>query len=257
MLLLTAIVMARAILSLPLPDGFSLFSNNAIQGLTFWLFYFMMLTNGFGMLLLTKEKTDEKLKEVMDEQKAILDTLPTGLCILRDRVIEQCNPAMEVMFGFAPGDLLGKSVKCLYKNDELYEKYGRKIYSEIEKKGHFNGEVNYIRQNGEQFWAKDMGATIFHERSQSHAVFCITDISEQKKQQEVLASQKEELEETLTRIKRLEGILSICMCCKKIRAGEKSWDQLEKYITEHADVHFSHGICPDCYEKYKADEFKG
>ena len=68
----------------------------------------MMLTNGFGMLILSKEQTDRRLQEVLKEQRAILDTLPTGLCILRDRVIVQCNPAMETMFGFAPGHPAGQ-----------------------------------------------------------------------------------------------------------------------------------------------------
>ena len=52
--------------------------------------------------------------------------------------------------------------------------------------------------------------------------------------------------EMLARIRRLEGLLSICMCCKKIRAENHDWHQLEKYISEHSDASFSHGLCPEC-----------
>jgi hypothetical protein len=38
------------------------------------------------------------------------------------------------------------------------------------------------------------------------------------------------------------------MFCKKIRAEKNSWQQMERYISEHSDAVFSHGICPDCYE---------
>ena len=62
----------------------------------------------------------------------------------------------------------------------------------------------------------------------------------------LLVGQKAALVETLGRVKRLEGLLSICMCCKKIRTESNSWDQLEKYISAHSDVLFSHGICPEC-----------
>ena len=62
----------------------------------------------------------------------------------------------------------------------------------------------------------------------------------------LLVSQKAALVETLGRVKRLEGLLSICMNCKKIRTESNSWDQLEKYISEHSDAVFSHGICPEC-----------
>lgn len=59
-----------------------------------------------------------------------------------------------------------------------------------------------------------------------------------------------DLQEALNRVKRLEGIISICMYCKKIRTKEESWELLEKYITEHSDVFFSHGICPICMEEH-------
>lgn len=57
------------------------------------------------------------------------------------------------------------------------------------------------------------------------------------------------LEEALRRIKTLEGIISICMYCKKIRNEQESWEHLEQYISEHTDAHFSHGICPECLEE--------
>ena len=50
------------------------------------------------------------------------------------------------------------------------------------------------------------------------------------------------------RIIILEGFLPICASCKKIR-HEKSWDQIEKYISDHSLAKFSHSICPDCLKK--------
>ncbi len=64
----------------------------------------------------------------------------------------------------------------------------------------------------------------------------------------MLKRQKEALEATLSRVKRLEGLLSICMQCKKIRTENNDWHQLEQYIGEHSDAVFSHGLCPDCLE---------
>lgn len=59
------------------------------------------------------------------------------------------------------------------------------------------------------------------------------------------------LEQALERIRRLERIIPICMYCHKIRNEEESWDKFEKYLQEHSDAEFSHGICPVCMdEKY-------
>lgn len=69
-----------------------------------------------------------------------------------------------------------------------------------------------------------------------------------KEQRDVIAKQKEELEAILARVKQLEGIIPICMYCKKIRDDQKAWNQLEVYITNHSEAIFSHGVCPDCLE---------
>jgi hypothetical protein len=57
-----------------------------------------------------------------------------------------------------------------------------------------------------------------------------------------------ELRQTLSRVKQLEGIIPICMYCKKIRNDADSWDQMEVYISNHSEAHFSHGLCPECYQ---------
>ena len=59
------------------------------------------------------------------------------------------------------------------------------------------------------------------------------------------------LETALEEIKTLKGIvLPICMHCKGIRDDNGYWQQLEKYIAEHSDAQFTHGICDKCMEKY-------
>jgi len=84
------------------------------------------------------------------------------------------------------------------------------------------------------------------------------DITERNRQRNLitehnalLTQRKAELEEMLGRIKRLEGFISICMQCKKIRAEDDDWHQLERYIGEHSDAVFSHGLCPECFEQQK------
>jgi sigma-B regulation protein RsbU (phosphoserine phosphatase) len=62
-----------------------------------------------------------------------------------------------------------------------------------------------------------------------------------------------ELEEAVAHIKRLQGILPICCYCKKIRNDKNYWEQVENYISDHTDVLFSHGICPDCLPRVMAE----
>jgi DNA-binding LacI/PurR family transcriptional regulator len=56
-----------------------------------------------------------------------------------------------------------------------------------------------------------------------------------------------------TRVKTLSGFLPICASCKKIRDDKGYWNQVEAYISEHSEVEFSHGLCPDCAKKLYPD----
>ena len=55
-----------------------------------------------------------------------------------------------------------------------------------------------------------------------------------------------ELKQTLLGLNTLSGILRICASCKKIQEESGTWQQIEVYVRDHAQVEFSHGICPEC-----------
>ena len=54
-------------------------------------------------------------------------------------------------------------------------------------------------------------------------------------------------------VKTLEGIIPICMHCKGIRDDKGRWNKLEKFISEHSEARFSHGICEECLKKYYSE----
>lgn len=68
--------------------------------------------------------------------------------------------------------------------------------------------------------------------------------------QQSLADRLRDLEDALARVKQLQGLLPICSYCKKIRDDGNYWNQVETYISAHSGAQFSHGICPDCFEKF-------
>jgi DNA-binding response OmpR family regulator len=63
-----------------------------------------------------------------------------------------------------------------------------------------------------------------------------------------LAAQVQELNEALSSVKQLRGLLPICSYCKRIRSDKNYWQQVDHYIAEHTTAQFSHGICPSCYQ---------
>jgi len=74
--------------------------------------------------------------------------------------------------------------------------------------------------------------------------------------QKALAGRVKELEEALANVKMLQGLLPICLYCKKIRDDRNYWQQLDKYVADHTEARFSHGICPECYAKVVKPELE-
>ena len=69
-----------------------------------------------------------------------------------------------------------------------------------------------------------------------------------KNQRDTLELRTLELEKVLSEIKVLQGIIPICAYCKNIRDDQGYWNQVEKYVSDHSEAKFSHGICPACFE---------
>lgn len=72
------------------------------------------------------------------------------------------------------------------------------------------------------------------------------EIVQHKQLQRDLAERNAALEQALSKVRQLSGLLPICGTCKKIRNDQGYWQQLESFIRERSSAQFSHGICPDC-----------
>jgi sigma-B regulation protein RsbU (phosphoserine phosphatase) len=67
-----------------------------------------------------------------------------------------------------------------------------------------------------------------------------------------LAQQVTQLQEALSNVKQLSGMLPICSYCKRIRTDQNYWEQVDSYVAHHSEAQFSHGVCPTCFETVRA-----
>jgi PAS domain S-box len=80
-------------------------------------------------------------------------------------------------------------------------------------------------------------------------VLIIRDITERKQMELEREALINALTTALTDVKTLSGLLPICSSCKKIRDDSGYWRTLERYISDHSEAQFSHGLCDDCLHK--------
>jgi len=59
-----------------------------------------------------------------------------------------------------------------------------------------------------------------------------------------------EVQEAMSHVRQLQGLLPICMHCKKIRDDGDTWRKMESYIEAHTGALFSHSLCGDCLREH-------
>lgn len=107
-------------------------------------------------------------------------------------------------------------------------------------------EAVFVAKDGRKIFLEGRCSPKFEDGKAVELWGIFRDITERKQ----LEAEREQLicdlKEALSRLKRLEGFLSICVSCKKIRDDQGYWNQIDSYLREYSGVEFSHGICPEC-----------
>ena len=55
-----------------------------------------------------------------------------------------------------------------------------------------------------------------------------------------------QLESTLAEVRRLNGLLPICVACHRFLSVQGFWSRVETYLERHTDLRISPSLCPDC-----------
>lgn len=93
----------------------------------------------------------------------------------------------------------------------------------------------------------------FVEQEMKYLVGIGLDISDRVRAEAEKENLIVKLQETLSEVKQLSGLLPICAACKNIRDDKGYWNQIESYIKAHSEAEFSHSICPDCARRLYPD----
>jgi DNA-binding response OmpR family regulator len=69
-----------------------------------------------------------------------------------------------------------------------------------------------------------------------------------------LQAKVRELEQAVAHVQRLQGLLPVCMHCKKVRDERQVWHRIEAYIEEHSEARFTHALCEECLASFYPEE---
>ena len=116
----------------------------------------------WGTIWLYDDVTQERqqqaeLNAALLENQAILDSAALGLALLKDQHVQRCNPQLETMFGYAPGSMLGMSVRAWYPSEEDFDWVTQQLYPQMIEGGSVTHEMRLRRVDGSIFWARMSG----------------------------------------------------------------------------------------------------
>jgi len=98
------------------------------------------------------QRSTESLRQVAAEQSALFEAAPVGIAVIRNRVVDSCNPRLEAIFGVEPGAMVGQSTRLWYVDDATYEQMGS-VYPSLLAGERTDRNLLMRRHNGDVFWA--------------------------------------------------------------------------------------------------------
>ncbi|GCL65514.1 sensor histidine kinase [Pseudaquabacterium pictum] len=145
-------------------------------------------------------RTRVQLQQLSREQQAMLDNDLVGIVRLRDRRVIWANGGMGRLFGYSEAEWQDMPVRCLYLDDETYERIGRDAYAAMRDAGRYREQVQMRRKDGSPIWIDVSGATLSVERGE--VMLLLVDVTSLKDAEEAriklieLESQNAQLQET-------------------------------------------------------------
>lgn len=163
--------------------------------------------------------------------------------------IESWNKGAERLYGYQAEEVVGRPITLLTPPDRQEEPAA--VLTRLKNGQHIHRyETVQKRKNGQLCHVAMTISPIIDEAGVIVGASTIaSDITEHKHAEEERARLLTDLKEAMANVKHLEGLLSVCAACKKIRDNQGEWVPFEKYIREHSEADFSHGLCPACLQR--------
>ena len=196
-----------------------------------------------------RKQMEEALRSSETRYRRLFETAQDGILILDADTgqIVDVNPFLTEMLGYSHKDLMGRK---LWEIGAFQDIEASKVaFLELQRKGYVRYEDLPLETRDERQVDVEFISNVYFVNHKRVIQCNIRDITLRKRIEDERRKLLHDLQDALTKIKRLRGLLPICASCKKIRDDKGYWNELEAYILEHSEAEITHGICPDCMKK--------
>ena len=147
-------------------------------------------------------KSREKQEELETIEASILAAIPHAVIGLRDRRITFANNGVKTVFGWNEDELIGKSIRILYRTDKDYEKMAG-LYSKLQRRKTAGDEVSCRRKDGTDIECRVNASRIGESLEAKRIVITYEDVTEQERAKEELEYSRQQLRDLSVHLQSL------------------------------------------------------
>ena len=147
---------------------------------------------GIATDITERRASEQRVARLLEDQQRILESDLVGIMRVRNRVFVWSNPAAEMIYGYAEGEMTGMPTRRLYANDTAYEAVG-KAYATIATGQNFRALVDYIRKDGRRIWCDVSSKVLDFETGES--LWTVLDVTHRVEAEEELTRYRDRLQE--------------------------------------------------------------
>jgi len=141
---------------------------------------------------ITERKTfEEELKKSEAMLQGILRASAVGIGLLTNRTFVWVNDYVTTITGYTKDELIGKSARIFYENDDEFTRVGTEKYAEIRETGKGSIETRWKRKNGEIIDIFLSSVAVDAKDLSSGVVFTALDITSEKRAKAALMTSEE------------------------------------------------------------------
>ena len=205
-----------------------------------------------------------RLSHDLRQFQEFLDGLPDAVIDidLQSFRVSAINRMTTIVLGYAQGDVeAGLSALSLASPEEAHRL--AHVSATHIRQGLEAGNGRYVRtgvydafdtqiitRDGGMIDAEVQASYVLDEGGQPVTMrVIIRDISERKAEARARQQLVDGLQAALAEVQALRGLIPICAWCHSMRDDQGYWRRLEAFLSERAQIEFTHGICEACAAK--------
>ncbi len=174
-------------------------------------------------------QSEERIRQLANEQQAILNAIAIGVAYVKERKIVWANPAFERIFGFGPGESKDLDTRALYAHPEDHERVGGEGYPLLFAGRVYATEILALRRDGGTFWLSLTGTAVNPRDAEAGTIWMMQDITERTETEAALRESERLFRES---IEFMTIPIGIAHADGTIRHYNKSFTETYGYTTQ-------------------------